>query len=155
MKKKSFISVTVIMLLIQMIFLILTMLIFLYSSYKLGADERKRMMENIFRIYNHQLENKIENVDHILQRIIYNNPDYDMIKIENETERNYAGISLKKSLKEPIANKMDIDALIIAEAKNEICLDAVAKDVLPEQRDLLRNFVLKCAKEENAKVFGM
>lgn len=155
MKKKSFISVTVIMLLIQMIFLILTMLIFLYSSYKLGADERKRMMENIFRIYNHQLENKIENGDHILQRIIYNNPDYDMIKIENETERNYAGISLKKSLKEPIANKMDIDALIIAEAKNEICLDAVAKDVLPEQRDLLRNFVLKCAKEENAKVFGM
>jgi len=138
-----------------MIFLILTMLIFLYSSYKLGADERKRMMENIFRIYNHQLENKIENGDHILQRIIYNNPDYDMIKIENETERNYAGISLKKSLKEPIANKMDIDALIIAEAKNEICLDAVAKDVLPEQRDLLRNFVLKCAKEENAKVFGM
>lgn len=155
MKKKSFISVTIIMLLIQMIFLILTMLIFLYSSYKLGADERKRMMENIFRIYNHQLENKIENGDHILQRIIYNNPDYDMIKIENETERNYAGISLKKSLKEPIANKMDIDALIIAEAKNEICLDAVAKDVLPEQRDLLRNFVLKCAKEENAKVFGM
>ena len=46
MEKKSFISVTVIMLLIQMFFLILTMLIFLYSSYKVGDDERKRMMEN-------------------------------------------------------------------------------------------------------------
>lgn len=151
MEKKSFISVTVIMLLIQMFFLILTMLIFLYSSYKAGDDERKRMMENFFQIYNHQLENKIENGDHILQRIIYNNPEYDMIKSKNEAERYHASVSLKKLLQEPIANKMDIDALVIAEAENEICLDAVAEGVLSKQRDLLRSFVLECAREGNAK----
>ena len=68
---------------------------------------------NLLQLYGKELENKLENADMLLERLIYKNNDYDMLQSEKESERYYASIEIKKIIQEQITYDQYVDAVVI------------------------------------------
>lgn len=151
MKQKSFIKNTVQMLMLQLILLIAILLIFLYSSYRSSVESTEQMLNNFLQIYGNELENKLENGDRVLERLIYKNNDYDKLQSASETDRYYASINLHKLLEETIVNENNIDLAVIAEGEHQIFLNAGKNGISLSKKDAIRAFALACAKEDLIK----
>lgn len=95
-KNKSLVSQTVYMLVIQSVLLAIVVVTYICVSYYTVLENMQANSKNLLQLYGKELENKLENADMLLERLIYKNNDYDMLQSEKESERYYASIEIKK-----------------------------------------------------------
>ena len=95
-KNKSLVSQTIHMFVIQSALLGIVIVTYICVSYYTVLENMQTSSRNLLQLYGKELENKLENADMLLERLIYKNNDYDMLQSEKESERYYASIEIKK-----------------------------------------------------------
>lgn len=153
MKNKSFIRGTIAMLLLQMVLMISILLVFLYSSYRSSVENVDQILDNFLHVYGNELNNKIEDANMLLQRLIYKNTKYDMLQSESESDRYEAGIDLSNLLQESITNNNNVDMIVIAESAYQNCIDSYKNNITWSQKETIRDFAMDCAAQGHMKAF--
>lgn len=151
MKKESLIQKTVILLVIELLLLITVLLVFLYSSYRAGAENMNQVLDNFLQIYGNELENKIENSDRLLERMVYKNTDFELLQSESESDRYYAARRLRGMLDEAVLNDNNVDMVVVAENQYQTCVEAESSKLPVEERNAIREFALAAAAEQFRK----
>ena len=108
-KNKSLVSQTVYMLVIQSVLLAIVVVTYICVSYYTVLENMQANSKNLLQLYGKELENKLENADMLLERLIYKNNDYDMLQSEKETERYYASVAIKNFIQEQITYDQYVD----------------------------------------------
>ena len=75
MKKKSVIRKAFFMMTVHFILLLVVFFSYLFFSYHTAVGNLRDGMENLIQIYGRELENKINNADMLLERLIYANDE--------------------------------------------------------------------------------
>lgn len=146
MKQKSVIGRTVFMMTMQCFLLIIVFLSYVFFSYRTAAESLESNMQNLIRLYGKELENKLENSDMLLERLIYKNNDYDMLQSEDESGRYHAAVRIKSFIQEQITYDPYVDAVVISESTYGSCLDYDNSKLSLKAREALRQFTMERAK---------
>lgn len=154
-KNKSLVSQTIYMLAIQSALLAIVVITYIVVSYYTVLDNMQSNSRNLLQLYGKELENKLENADMLLERLIYKNNDYDMLQSEKETDRYYASVAIKKFIQEQITFDQYVDAVVIGDSTYGSCLDYENSDMAYPEREALRKYTLERAKEGSAKAEWM
>ena len=112
-KNKSLVSQTIHMFVIQSALLGIVIVTYICVSYYTVLENMQTSSRNLLQLYGKELENKLENADMLLERLIYKNNDYDMLQSEKESERYYASIEIKKFIQEQITYDQYMEAVWI------------------------------------------
>lgn len=115
-KNKSLVSQTIHMFVIQSALLGIVIVTYICVSYYTVLENMQTSSRNLLQLYGKELENKLENADMLLERLIYKNNDYDMLQSEKESERYYASIEIKKIIQEQITYDQYVDAVVIGDS---------------------------------------
>ncbi len=150
-KNKSLVSQTVYMLVIQSVLLAIVVVTYICVSYYTVLENMQTSSRNLIQLYGKELENKLENADMLLERLIYKNNDYDMLQSEKESERYYASIEIKTLIQEQITYDQYVDAVVIADSAYGSCLDYENSYMAYQEREALRQYALERAKDGSAK----
>lgn len=151
MKKKSLVSQTICMLGIQSVLLAIVVISYIVVSYNTVLENMQTSSKNLLQLYGKELENKLENADMLLERLIYKNNDYDMLQSEKETERYYASIEIKNFIQEQITYDQYVDAVVIGDSTYGSCLDYENSEIAYQERESLRTYAIERAGEGSAK----
>ena len=154
-KNKSLVSQTIHMFVIQSALLGIVIVTYICVSYYTVLENMQTSSRNLLQLYGKELENKLENADMLLERLIYKNNDYDMLQSEKESERYYASIEIKKIIQEQITYDQYVDAVVIGDSTYGSCLDYENSDMAYQEREDLRQYALERAKEGSAKAEWM
>ena len=154
-KNKSLVSQTIHMFVIQSALLGIVIVTYICVSYYTVLENMQTSSRNLLQLYGKELENKLENADMLLERLIYKNNDYDMLQSEKESERYYASIEIKKFIQEQITYDQYVDAVVIGDSTYGSCLDYENSDMAYQEREDLRQYALERAKEGSAKAEWM
>ena len=122
-KNKSLVSQTIHMFVIQSALLGIVIVTYICVSYYTVLENMQTSSRNLLQLYGKELENKLENADMLLERLIYKNNDYDMLQSEKESERYYASIEIKKFIQEQITYDQYVDAVVIGDSTYGSCMD--------------------------------
>lgn len=151
--KTSFIKKTAIILAIQLMCEILMLACVAGYMYKNVKDSMESSVNSMLQIYGHELQNKLDNADKILERLIYKNTDYEMLQSDKESERYFASVALSRLIEESIAYDTDVDAVVIAESMYGTCLDRQNTSIIYEHRTALREHTMEAAKSGEPEPF--
>lgn len=151
MEKKSFIKKTTCLMAVQFLLLFLVLLFFVFFSYRTAVYDTTQSIDNFMQILGNELENKIENADMLLERLIYKNANYDLLQSEEEAARYYASMELRKLMNESMAYNPYVDAILIGESRYETILSSEKAAVGYKQRKALQSFVRDCSKDQRRK----
>lgn len=151
MKKKSVIRKAFFMMTVHFILLLVVFFSYLFFSYHTAVGNLRDGMENLIQIYGRELENKINNADMLLERLIYANDDYTLLQSENEAIRYYASVRLKNLIEEQTAYDDYVDAVVMADSIYGVCLDYENRQISLENKTSLRDFVSRGAKKERGE----
>lgn len=152
MQKKSFIKRMITYMIVLMGLLLMTLIVFFASSYDIIKKEILQSSENFLKVYGNDLTNKIDKMDGILKILMSQSTNLYMIRSENEADRIYASIELGNYMDELKMNNEYTDAIMIADNKHDICLDAVQQKITFAQKMKLRNYSKEqAALEEDIK----
>lgn len=151
MAKKSLVKVTVVLMIIQLSFVVLSLLFLIQVSYRTATDSMTQSMDNIIQIYGKELDNKLDSAQQLLERLVYKNTEYELLQSKNESERYYASMTLYQLLDESMAFDHYADVVLIAESQYGTCLDAENTPITFQQKQLLREFAKECAAKGNVK----
>ena len=154
-KNKSLVSQTIHMFVIQSALLGIVIVTYICVSYYTVLENMQTSSRNLLQLYGKELENKLENADMLLERLIYKNNDYDMLQSEKESERYYASIEIKKFIQEQITYDQYVDAVVIGDSTYGSCMDYENSDMAYQEREDLRQCALERAKEGSAKAEWM
>ena len=121
-KNKSLVSQTIHMFVIQSALLGIVIVTYICVSYYTVLENMQTSSRNLLQLYGKELENKLENADMLLERLIYKNNDYDMLQSEKESERYYASIEIKKFIQEQITYDQYVDAVVIGDSTYGSCM---------------------------------
>ncbi len=151
MKKKSVIRKAFFMMTVHFILLLVVFFSYLFFSYHTAVGNLRDSMENLIQIYGRELENKIENADMLLERLIYANDDYTLLQSRDEATRYYASVRLKHLIEEQTAYDDSVDAVVMADSVYGVCLDYENRQISLENKTSLREFVSRGAKKGRGK----
>lgn len=154
-KNKSLVSQTIHMFVIQSALLGIVIVTYICVSYYTVLENMQTSSRNLLQLYGKELENKLENADMLLERLIYKNNDYDMLQSEKESERYYASIEIKKFIQGQITYDQYVDAVVIGDSTYGSCMDYENSDMAYQEREDLRQYALERAKEGSAKAEWM
>lgn len=140
MNRKSFICRTIFMLAVQCILLIVVFFSYIFVSYHMALENLQTSNKNLILLYGKELENKLNNADMLLERLIYKNSDYDMLQSDNESDRYYASVKIKSFIQEQITYDTYVDAVVIADSTYSSCLDYENTEIAFKTREALRQF---------------
>ena len=124
---------------------------YIVVSYNTVLENMQTSSKNLLQLYGKELENKLENADMLLERLIYKNNDYDMLQSEKETERYYASIEIKNFIQEQITYDQYVDAVVIGDSTYGSCLDYENSEIAYQERESLRTYAIERAGEGSAK----
>lgn len=156
-KNKSLVSQTIHMFVIQSALLGIVIVTYICVSYYTVLENMQTSSRNLLQLYGKELENKLENADMLLERLIYKNNDYDMLQSEKESERYYASIEIKKFIQEQITYDQYVDAVVIGDSTYGSCLDYENSDMAYQEReDLMKimNNIQAMRSSSNAALIG-
>lgn len=135
---------------VQLVLLLVILVFYLFLSYHGMREESAAHLNNLMKIYGSELDNKINNADRLLERLVYNNTDYDMLQSNKETERYYAAINLRKLL-DDAALDSDIDAAVVAESRYQTYVAKENVYMSLKQRQALKEFTMAWATAGDIK----
>ena len=136
---------------IQSVLLAIVVISYIVVSYNTVLENMQTSSKNLLQLYGKELENKLENADMLLERLIYKNNDYDMLQSEKETERYYASIEIKNFIQEQITYDQYVDAVVIGDSTYGSCLDYENSEIAYQERESLRKYAIERAGEGSAK----
>lgn len=136
---------------IQSVLLAIVVISYIVVSYNTVLENMQTSSKNLLQLYGKELENKLENADMLLERLIYKNNDYDMLQSEKETERYYASIEIKNFIQEQITYDQYVDAVVIGDSTYGSCLDYENSEIAYQERESLRTYAIERAGEGSAK----
>ena len=151
MKKKSSVRKAAFMSAVHFILLMIVFFSYLIFSYRTAAGDLRESMENLILIYGRELDNRVENADMLLERLIYTNDDYNLLQSEDEAVRYYASVRLKGFIEEQTAYDDYIDAVVMADSMYGICLDYENTQMPLNEKNSLRAFVSEGAARGHEK----
>lgn len=151
MRKKSLISQTIYMIGIQSVLIAIVVASYIAVSYYTILENMQTSSRNLLQLYGKELDNKLENADMLLERLIYRRDDYDMLQSESETERYYASVAIKNFIQEQITYDLYVDAVMIADSVYGSCLDYENSEMAYQERESLRQYAIERAGEGRAK----
>ena len=128
------------MLAVQCILLIVVFFSYIFVSYHMALENLQTSNKNLILLYGKELENKLNNADMLLERLIYKNSDYDMLQSDNESDRYYASVKIKSFIQEQITYDTYVDAVVIADSTYSSCLDYENTEIAFKTREALRQF---------------
>jgi sensor histidine kinase YesM len=145
-KKKSFVHMTNLLMGIQMATVSVLLIIFAVSVYHAARKETETASENFLHIYATQIENRIQKVDNQLTTIITEEMDLQLLESEDDMERHYASVRLAKYINDIMVVDQSADIFVIAEAENNICIDAKADNLPYNEKNCIREVFLDYVK---------
>lgn len=151
-KEKFFIKKLSLLIRIQIIVLSILFMFFVGVSYSNAEKEMNATCRNYLEIYGNQLSARLDSMQKVMTRLLYNNTDLQMIQSKNEAQRLYASINLQREMAELLNIDSSVEYLIVADSSNDICLDAFNVQPLPEEKMALREYTEEISRQKNYPV---
>ena len=147
MKEKSFLHTLNLMMRILLCLIAAVMVVFILASYNGAVGQQKIELQNYAEIYRSQIEGKISQATALLSELVYDNPDLDLLRSEQEAERQYAAVSLFNDMYSLMSVNQCPDYLVAVEADQDIVVAVKASGVSLQEDEAIRAFALECARE--------
>ncbi len=146
---RSFVTRTRIFLGILHGILLSMVILFVVSAWSTASEKMNAGTSNLLQLYGSELDQKLTGATQLLQRIMFNNADYDMLQLEDETQRVYAALKLKKFIDDSLLFNTDVDMVVVAESRYGTCLDQSNVTLTLAQRESLRSFTMNLSRAGN------
>ena len=147
MKEKSFLHTLNLMMRILLCLIAAVMVVFILASYNGAVGQQKIELQNYAEIYRSQIEGKISQATALLSELVYDNPDLDLLRSEQEAERQYAAVSLFNDMYSLMSVNQCPDYLVAVEADQDIVVAVKASGVSLQEDEAIKAFALECAQK--------
>lgn len=147
MKEKSFLHTLNLMMRILLCLIAAVMVVFILASYNGAVGQQKIELQNYAEIYRSQIEGKISQATALLSELVYDNPDLDLLRSEQEAERQYAAVSLFNDMYSLMSVNQCPDFLVAVEADQDIVVAVKASSVSLQEDEAIKAFALECAQK--------
>lgn len=144
-KSKSFLHTMNILLRIQLGLITAVMLVFVFFAYRSAADKQETALRNYLEVFGGQIDSRLSMVNDLLSKIVYGNSDLDLLRSEKEDVRQYAAISLFGEIDDLMQISGAADAVVVAQAENEVCIDVKNRNLTLTELNRLRDFSMEYA----------
>ncbi len=136
---------------VHVVLLLVILTGYLVFSFRLSMQSINVSSQFYADLYAGNLEGKIENADKILERIVYDNSDYTILKSSRSEERYYALVRIKQLLKTSLVFDEYIDFIAVGESDYKSFLLVNNSPVSYTLSQEAKNFVLSCADKGRIK----
>ena len=147
MKEKSFLHTLNLMMRILLCLIAAVTVVFILASYNGAVGQQKIELQNYAEIYRSQIEGKISQATALLSELVYDNPDLDLLRSEQEAERQYAAVSLFNDMYSLMSVNQCPDYLVAVEADQDIVVAVKASGVSLQEDEAIKAFALECAQK--------
>ena len=147
MKEKSFLHTLNLMMRILLCLIAAVMVVFILASYNGAVGQQKIELQNYAEIYRSQIEGKISQATALLSELVYDNPDLDLLRSEQEAERQYAAVSLFNDMYSLMSVNQCPDFLVAVEADQNTIVAVKASSVSLQEDEAIKAFALECAQK--------
>lgn len=147
MKEKSFLHTLNLMLRILLCLIAAVMVVFILASYNGAVEQQKIELQNYAEIYRSQIEGKISQATALLSELVYDNPDLDLLRSEQEAERQYAAVSLFNDMYSLMSVNQCPDYLVAVEADQNTIVAVKGSSVSLQEDEAIKAFALECAQK--------
>lgn len=147
MKEKSFLHTLNLMMRILLCLIAAVMVVFILASYNGAVGQQKIELQNYAEIYRSQIEGKISQATALLSELVYDNPDLDLLRSEQEAERQYAAVSLFNDMYSLMSVNQCPDFLVAVEADQNTIVAVKGSSVSLQEDEAIKTFALECAQK--------
>lgn len=147
MKEKSFLHTLNLMLRILLCLIAAVTVVFILASYNGAVSQQKIEMQNYAEIYRSQIDGQIRQATALLSELVYDNPDLDLLRSDEEAERQYAAVSLFNDMYSLMSVNQCPDYLVAVEADQETIVAVKSSGVSLQEDEAIKAFALECAQE--------
>lgn len=147
MKEKSFLHTLNLMMRILLCLIAAVMVVFILASYNGAVGQQKIELQNYAEIYRSQIEGKISQATALLSELVYDNPDLDLLRSEQEAERQYAAVSLFNDMYSLMSVNQCPDFLVAVEADQNTIVAVKGSSVSLQEDEAIKAFALECAQK--------
>lgn len=147
MKEKSFLHTLNLMMRILLCLIAAVMVVFILASYNGAVGQQKIELQNYAEIYRSQIEGKISQATALLSELVYDNPDLDLLRSEQEAERQYAAVSLFNDMYSLMSVNQCPDYLVAVEADQNTIVAVKGSSVSLQEDEAIKAFALECAQK--------
>jgi len=144
-KKKSFLQTLRMLMRIQICLMTVVMTSFVVFAYHSAEERQGSELDAYLELFARQIENRMARTDECLSGIAFDNLDLELLRSDQENEREYAAIRLVGKLEGMLLVSESADVFTIAQVQHDVCVQAkVTSRTLGEQEEL-RAFALAYA----------
>lgn len=147
MKEKSFLHTLNLMMRILLCLIAAVMVVFILASYNGAVGQQKIELQNYAEIYRSQIEGKISQATALLSELVYDNPDLDLLRSEQEAERQYAAVSLFNDMYSLMSVNQCPDYLVAVEADQNTIVAVKGSSVSLQEDEAIKAFAMECAQK--------
>ena len=147
MKEKSFLHTLNLMMRILLCLIAAVMVVFILASYNGAVGQQKIELQNYAEIYRSQIVGKISQATALLSELVYDNPDLDLLRSEQEAERQYAAVSLFNDMYSLMSVNQCPDYLVAVEADQNTIVAVKGSSVSLQEDEAIKAFALECAQK--------
>ncbi len=147
MPRKSFIKKISRLSKIQIVSVLALMIALLVVTYLAAEKEMKETNRSLLSIYEVQLEDRLSEMNNLLTKFLYNNGNLLLLESDDENVRHYASLELRETMKNLVNTDDCAEAMVVAVAENDICLDVVNIDVQYREWEAVRKFFILLVQE--------
>ena len=141
MKEKSFLHTLNLMMRILLCLIAAVMVVFILASYNGAVGQQKIELQNYAEIYRSQIEGKISQATALLSELVYDNPDLDLLRSEQEAERQYAAVSLFNDMYSLMSVNQCPDFLVAVEADQNTIVAVKGSSVSLQEDEAIKAFI--------------
>ena len=147
MKEKSFLHTLNLMMRILLCLIAAVMVVFILASYNGAVGQQKIELQNYAEIYRSQIEGKISQATALLSELVYDNADLDLLRSDEEAERQYAAVSLFNDMYSLMSVNQCPDYLVAVEADQNTIVAVKGSSVSLQEDEAIKAFALECAQK--------
>ncbi len=131
--------------------LVLFVLFFAYMliTYRATKEDILISSENYVASLGGQMDRRIDGMQKMLERFLYDNTDLRLLQMSDTTKRTYAAIRLKQTMNSIMNLDDNAEYLIVAVPKYEVCLDATNISSVLEERNSLESYLKELANDDH------
>ncbi len=147
-KQRSVIRIIIRLMQVQMVTVLLLVAVSSIRTLRISLERMDTVAENLLAVYSRQMEDRVESMEQLLSVIVYDNTDLELLTGDDGTESFYAAVRMQKTLENTVKINHSVQMAVIADAGNDICLDANNVQMSIESKEALRDLTMECARQE-------
>ncbi len=146
MKKRAFVRQIILYLAALVMLLTVVLVVYAASSYSILRTEIEQSAENFLQVYGGELKSRVQQMDRILQNLLVQNySELQIIRGAEESKRVYAALNIKSYIADLLRSDDTVGAIVVADERFDICVDAAATSLNYWDRDAMREYTLASA----------